>query len=204
MEKFSWWYVMLNVALVGVGAVIAFFEHRLTKDQMGIVMPNMPWTCHGGMWTDLFLVSILMGIMLPYWHHWSSKWIVICLAISLVVTIACHILWATMQPIPGHIVDSSGKGLGKLPVGGWYHVVYMTFSLAVILLFYLATPNPAGSHLLIVSLLLTIFVFPAIMQPGIYVQEIISGEGKVDVAGWVTSIVIWATVWITYYCRTAA
>lgn len=192
----SYLWLVVNFGLVLVGAVIASSEDRFNRWQMG--GHAIPWTAHGGSWADLIIVSLIMGLAMPYWRQWQQEAILTYGIISLVIGLICHIAWSVMQPIPGHIVDPRLSSYLKLPVSGWYHFAYMTFTLAVILLFYLATPHAPR---LAVSILLTIFVVPAILQPGWYVSKVVTGTGRVDAAGWITTVVMWALIWGLGYTR---
>lgn len=187
---------LCNIALCAIGCAIAYREGRLTHEQLG--PDSIPYINHGGMWADWILVTAVAYLAWPYAKDWSTNQIVLCLSASLAVSIIAHLAWASMQTIPGHIIEPSGSDLGKLPIGGWYHLFYMTVSLALVLLFYLCSP---GAPLLTVSVLLTIFVVPAVLQPGWYSAKVDAGVGKIDAAGWSISITMWATIWLVGYYR---
>lgn len=187
---------LLNLVLCALGYAIAYRENRLTHGQLG--PDSIPYINHGGMWADAMLITIVAYLAWPYAKSWSTNEVVICLSASLAISMIAHVAWASMQTIPGHIIEPSGSDLGKLPIGGWYHMFYMTVSLALVLLFYLCSP---GAPRLAVSILLSILVIPAVMQPGWYSAKIVDGIGRVDAAGWTISICMWATIWLVGYHR---
>jgi len=189
-------YALLNVLLVMIGAMIAFVEERFSHDQMGV--KALPWINHGASWADLILISIIVALVMPYHEQWQASSIILYGSICGAIAVAFHVLWALTMPVPSYIVEPSASGFARLPVGGYYHLFYMWAVLTIIVLFYFATP---GVPRLWVSILLTIYLPLAVMQPGYYIYKITEGAGRVDLPARIISIALWAFIWGVGYQR---
>ena len=188
------WLALWNFLFVAAGALIAFLDGRLTHDQMG---PRaIPWINHGGNWADLIIMTIVCGLISPYTANvplTSQKTIII---VSVLVTAIAHAFWAMMQTIPGTVVDPNIPL--RLPLSGWWHTLYMIWILTLILTFFLECP---GAPRFWVCASLTLFIIPAIMQPGWYVYKISEGTGRVGLASWLISAMMFILIWAVGFTR---
>lgn len=187
---------LLNLVFCTAALLIAYGEGRLTHRQLGNF--SIPYVWHGGVWADWTIITAVCYIAGRYANYWNGHDIMVCIAVSAVLSAAMHLAYCHMQPILGHIVDPRFKGLASLTIGGWLHAVYFIWIFSIILLFYLYTP---GAPRLAMSLALTAFVPLAVMQPGWYTAKIVYDTGRLDAAGWVQTIMIWGVVWIVGYGR---
>ena len=123
---------------------------------------------HGGMWSDLIFMSVVVGLVFPYLA--TSRGVVFSsLLTALIATIIAHIYWAASMRsdgTTGHMfhVHQTGTWYLDLSWAGWMHVFVMTMLLTVMLL-YVVSSLPAKS-VVAVSLLLTTHLFLAMVQPG--------------------------------------
>jgi len=183
-----------NVLAVLIGSLIALFEGRFDHAQMG--PKALPWLNHGGTWADLVLVSIIMALVMSYWSQWKSEDIVKYGIICGLISVAFHLMWAKTMPIASHIVEPK---VFSQPVGFYYHLLYTWVVLTPIVLFYFATPPGASKFW--VSLLLTIYLPVAVMQPGWYVNKVVHGQGKIDLMAWAVTGVVLVLIWGVGYRR---
>lgn len=196
MISFDFMTAAVNFILVGLGAVIANTDGRLTFEQMG--PKSLPWIAHGGVWADLLILTPVIGLAMAKAGTWPAKGVIINLIVCIVVTILCHVMWAKAQPLPGHIVEPINGGQVVM-MGGYYHAVYMAVVMWIIVNYFTLTP----SINLWVPVLMTIFVIPSTLQPGWMVNKILHGRGSIDAVGWIVSAVIWCAIWGTTIVRNA-
>ncbi|MFA6410439.1 MAG: hypothetical protein WCW26_02570 [Candidatus Buchananbacteria bacterium] len=187
---------ILNVIVVLFSGAIAYWEGRLTHKQLG--KKSIPWWCHGGVWADLLLLTPVIYYLAPLGKEWPIFSILYYGATSIIVTAACHVVYALTQPIPGHVVEPTSSGLGKFPFGGCWHFGYATIILALILLFYLQ-PSAMDKPALQVSILLTAYTPLAVIQPGWYIHKIVEEKGYLDLQGFLVSALLVGAVWYGYF-----
>ena len=123
---------------------------------------------HGGMWGDLIIMSVVTGLVFP--NLISNQ---ICmfsaLFVALAVAIIAHVFWAKgmqSEAVTGHMFPShkTGKWYLDMSGAGWMHVLVTTMLLSIIFMY---AVSPMSNYVIdTVSLLLTIHVFIATMQPG--------------------------------------
>lgn len=163
--KFSLAAFIGTVAVVVISGVASFMEGTLTRKNV-----TMGFLNHGGMWGDLIIMSVVTGFVFPYLVR-SRIYALSALFIAFTVTVIAHILWAKwMQSdaITGHMFPTheTGKWYLDMSGAGWMHVVVMTALLTVVLIY--AVSSVPVNVLFAVSLLLTVHVFLATVQPGWY------------------------------------
>lgn len=128
---------------------------------------RMGFASHWGMWSDLVLLPIVVGLILPVINPSPIAAGAACAAAG-TITIVAHKIWADWfraAAITGHLFrNQSGRLMRDLSVAGWLHVAVMTGVLAVALL-YAVTPCP-WRVTWIVSVLLTVHVVVSAVQPG--------------------------------------
>lgn len=177
---------LVNAILVLFEGIIAMHEGYMSHTQMG--EKSLPWLNHGGSWADLIIISIVIAMIIPYRLRWKRRDIILCGILSAIITIACHVWWAISMPISSHIINISGQWFSKLTIGGYYHLVYMWIVLAIIILYYFATPSAPKKA---VSIWLGIYVVPAIIQPSYYIYEI---TGVDNLLTWPTAVIVWILI----------
>lgn len=190
-------FAILNVILVTIGGAIAFAEGRFNHIQMGA--QALPWFNHGGNYADLIAISFVCVVAGKYVSDWSERQVVNAVLVSVVLSMAIHVAYYFIQPIPGHIIDSRYEDLARIPWGGWYHAMYTAWAFSIVLLFFFASP---GADRFWVCLVLSVVFVPlAIWQPGWYNAKIVDGKGVIDMLGWIQAIAAWALIWLVGYWR---
>lgn len=146
--------VLIAELLVAAGAAAAykdkFFFVRQMKERG--FEKGFPFVIHGAMWSDLFIISPLVGFLVAaYASQWSVESWVIAGVAGMLVSLALHFFVYLKGTLPG----SHGYN-GNLTTAGWIHVVYTALALQIIALFYFATTSIDHTHLLITSILLAL------------------------------------------------
>jgi hypothetical protein len=163
--KFSLTAFIVTVAAVVVSGVISFMEGNFTSKNV-----TMGFVNHGGMWGDLIIMSVVTGLVFPYLIK-NQICMFSALFLALTVAIIAHIFWAKgmqSEAVTGHMFPSHKTGKWYLDIcgAGWMHVLVTTMLLAVIFI-YAISPLPKNV-IIATSLLLTIHVVIASVQPGWY------------------------------------
>ncbi len=115
-------------------------------------------------------MSVTTGLVYP--HLLKSRMCVLSsLTIAFVVTIIAHVLWARNGRLGGiteHIFPTHEAGVwyADISIAGWMHVGVMALLLTVLMMY--AVSTLPVKVVITVSLLLTIHVFLANLQPGWY------------------------------------
>jgi hypothetical protein len=170
------------VAAVVVSAAIAWREGHLTRHH-GLAMGFLD---HGGMWSDLVLLSMANAVIVP--HLTFGRWIPFALLVATVASVWVHLHWyhppasinssddmgleqGRVSPTPGfgesgdHMWPSHTQGLWwrDLAWAGWAHVVYVIGELTLLIGFLL---HPAPEDVvLLVAAIFTIHVPIGLLQP---------------------------------------
>lgn len=145
--------------------MISFVEGTFTNRKV-----KMGFFNHGGMWSDLIVMSTMAGFASPYFKS-SLILILISVVAALVITVIAHIQWADWfraEGITGHIFPAheSGKWCSDISTAGWMHVFVMTTLLAASFMYAL---SPAPMHVVVtVAGLLTMHVVIGTIQPSWY------------------------------------
>jgi hypothetical protein len=154
-----------TIALVIVSGIISSIEGTLTAKRV-----TMGFLNHGGMWGDFLIMSTVAGLVTPHLAK-QERVIVLAFVAAFVIAIFLHASWAKAmadEGVSGHMFPNHKTGKWYLDISGagWAHVLVMTGLLAMVFL-YAASPVPTGV-IIIVSLLLTIHILIAAVQPGWY------------------------------------
>jgi hypothetical protein len=131
----------------------------------------MGFADHGGMWSDLVLLSIANAVIVP--HLTIDWWIAGALIVSTVASAWVHGHWYHPQPSdvdaplprgdhmwPSH---ASGSWARDLSLAGWAHVAYVAAELSLLVGF-LLHPIP-DDVVLLVAAIFTIHVPIGLLQP---------------------------------------
>lgn len=176
---FSWLAFAIVVLLVLVSGMCAYADEQFFSQSEGLRRKSlrkfgpitMGFINHGGMWGDLLLMSVVVGMVTPYvWDEHRTLRLILAL-LALGITILAHVLWAqyfrtagiTGHMWPDHIFRSWWLDMST---SGYLHVAIMTWFLTTIFL-YIAYPVSSAT-VWWVSGLLTVHVFLGTVQPGWY------------------------------------
>ncbi|MHB1770019.1 MAG: hypothetical protein ACYCPH_02990 [Minisyncoccota bacterium] len=136
-------YVFYGVLIIAEAMILlqALFAHRdgfLTPRQMVLVAgvdEGLPFSAHGAMWGDAFLISPLVAAIVARWSaEWSEQAILMSVTIGIIASLVMHDGYKK-SPFPEAHVRS-----GHLTATGRVHAVYMAAVIAVLLLYYFDTP----------------------------------------------------------------
>jgi hypothetical protein len=185
-----------NIILVLVGAAIAGFEHRLSKRQMGYF--SVPWLVHGGMWSDLIIVSGIAYLIGSYLGEITTTVWVMCIVAGLAISVLMHLAYCQWCDLPGHIVEPERIGIRKLTVGGWYHLAYFTVVLGTLSAYFIDT----SANKFWVAVLLICFIPVAVWQPGWYAHKLTAGRGHIDANGWLQGLVMIVVICTAFWVFT--
>ena len=163
--KFSFPAFLTIVLAVSISGIASFLEGTFTNKKV-----TMGFLNHGGMWSDLIVLSAVTGLVFPYLLR-SQLYIFLSLTIAMIITVIAHIQWAKWMQndaITGHVFPTHKTGIWYLDmsVAGWLHVAVMTALLAILLM-YAISPLPK-KVILVVSILLTLHIFLGMVQPSWY------------------------------------
>ncbi|MCX6927749.1 MAG: hypothetical protein NT154_31740 [Verrucomicrobia bacterium] len=163
--KFSFPAFLVTAATVVVSAIASLMEGTFTSKKV-----TMGFVNHGGMWSDLAIMSMVAGLCFP--HFLRNKYLgVLSLCVACITTVIAHVKWAEgfkADGITGHMFPTHHTGVWyrDMSLAGWSHVGVMVLLLAGVIM-YAASPTPPGV-VVIVSLLLTVHIFIGCVQPGWY------------------------------------
>ncbi len=139
------WNVGLFVTVVGavLMGLIAALEGNFTVGQQkrrGIT-DGLPVTRHFALWSDLFVLPFVVGIMWQYRAEWTWGEIGFMFMICSAGCGAMHIEWmrnaTTQECLLSH---------DRLTWCGWVHVFYMMFVVTLVPLFYFFTPPAVNQN----------------------------------------------------------
>lgn len=158
------WPVFLLVlaggfALIALQWVAAYLDCFLTKkDLLSRRVEGWSLTSHGGMWADIFIISLMVAYVVSnYEFLYFSKW-------GLLVLTATILIWLVL----GHIYQEMGKSTpeaythdGKTTLAGWIHLLFAVIATWILAMVYLGLTVPKVSYvdLLGISTVLTPFFY---------------------------------------------
>ena len=116
---------------------------------------GLPWIAHGGAsWGDFILVTPVTVVMFycysnqwSFYEHWKY------MLITTIVTLGFHLLWAYLNKLPDCLAWA-----GRVTRAGWVHFVYMSATLAIVVLFYFHTTNINPTFLILVSVIIGLHI----------------------------------------------
>ena len=193
-----------SALLVVLGGYLAHKDGFLTVRQMQAKgFPHgLPFLMHGAMWSDLILLSPLFGVITGFHaENWSpSSWLVAVL-FGIAVSLLIHYLVFLKGSMPG----SHGYN-GKLTATGWVHVCYMALALAMLSLFYFATPGVDSGMAFVVSVVLGLHIFVgfgyqallSLLAPSWFPENPYKSPGL-----WIALILLWTLIYWCYRVSTA-
>jgi hypothetical protein len=135
---------------------------------------GMGFLQHGGMWSDLLLLPIANGAIVPYLPALTRRRIAFVLAIlaaSALLTIRMHVFWMDVgwdQRSSGFMFTQDRAAIwsrGMVPAG-WLHLAYMTLEVTLLSVYALC-PMPRWVTVTVTTVL-TLHIPVAIIQPGWY------------------------------------
>lgn len=202
---FSLGAFLVSILAVFAMAVVAYLEGNLTSTQMirrGMdrahddprrqqLIRGLPFLRHTGLLSDFFVLSPVMGLAAMYADQWPLADVWTFFLISAVITVILHAVWSKMTTVQEHIL---GPGL-TFTLSGIAHVLYMTMTLTVILLFYLKTANVNPNAAIIVSGLMTVHIFLANALVGKM------KSGHFDEPGMAFSVILIIVVWVVHFVQ---
>ena len=156
--KFGIFVTFVSMSMVLWQVLLAWRDGFFTPAQMRRrgVEKGMPISAHGGMWTDFFFLSPILGLICgSYAGTWSGQSKLIAFSIGIVLSWIMHMFYKTSLVLEAHVRHGKLMGPGKV------HWFYMSGALGVLILFYFFTPNPDPTHvkwitaLLIMHLIIT-------------------------------------------------
>jgi hypothetical protein len=178
----SWPAWLISVAAVVLSGAIAWSERQWTK-RPGLAMG---FVNHGGMWSDLLLLSMANAVIVP--HLTVGWWLAPALLLAAAASLGVHRHWyhpaSSGVECPGsresaartavaadsasggdHMWPSHTQGVWwqDLSCAGWAHVVYVIGELTLLIGF-LLHPAPAPV-VLFVAAIFTIHVPIGLLQP---------------------------------------
>lgn len=164
---------MVSLAAVVISGVIAFAE-GLWRRRPGL---GMGFANHGGMWSDLVLLSLANAVIVP--HLTAGAWIGGAGAVGVAASLWVHRHWYQrgsgtetrgdhMWPARRH-----GTWARDLSWAGWAHVLYVAAELALLVGFVLH-PAPAAAVLFVAGIF-TVHVPIGLLQPRWFVSGDIPG-----------------------------
>ncbi len=161
--NFSFAAFLATIVAVIICGIASLIEGTLTNKKVTI-----GFLTHGGMWSDLIVMSIVNGLCFP--HFVKNKYVIMfSLSMACIITVIAHAKWADYfrtNGITGHMFPTHQDGVWyrDISTSGWGHIGVMVLLLASTIM-YTVSPTPPGV-VFTVSLLLTLHVFVGTVQPG--------------------------------------
>jgi hypothetical protein len=155
----SWTAWAISAAAVIVSGALAWVEGNW-RQRPGL---DMGFSNHGGMWSDLVLLSMANAVIVP--HLSIGWWLAAAVALSTFAAILVHEHWyrpegATDHMWPAHAHRSWWRDLSW---AGWAHVLYVIGELTLLAGFALHTVPSDG--VLLVAAIFTVHVPIGLLQP---------------------------------------
>jgi hypothetical protein len=169
--EWNWPTWLISVSAVFVSGVLAWSEGNWRRHhELGMGFAN-----HGGMWSDLVLLSMANAVIVP--HLTIDWWIAGALIVAAIASVWTHIHWYRPLSPAGdetdvvtrsrgdHMWPSHGRGSWwrDLSWAGWAHVLYVTCELTLLIGFALHDAPPDA--VLLVAAIFTIHVPIGLLQP---------------------------------------
>ncbi|MFA6512395.1 MAG: hypothetical protein WCV86_04715 [Patescibacteria group bacterium] len=184
------WLTTLGVfTFVVLEGIVSWIEGTLTKNSRR--KPGISFLAHSAMWSDAFLLSVILGLILP---HLVYPWwgVVIGLLLGSVASVALHRAWGS-SGATGHMWHShaSRHWLRDMSIAGWMHFLFTIFALAIMYL-YVASPVPSHAAWLI-GAILVVFVPAASLVPTMVLTRGKPGKNEWKIAGLMWGMVLLVT-----------
>jgi hypothetical protein len=157
--EWSWSAFAISAAAVVVSGALAWAQGNWTK-RPGLAMG---FANHGGMWSDLVLLSMANAVIVP--HLQAGWWLAAALAASAVASVVVHRHWYSPEGAGDHMWPGHAHGMWwrDLSWAGWAHVLYVIGELTLLIGFALH-PAPADA-VLFVGAIFTVHVPIGLLQP---------------------------------------
>jgi hypothetical protein len=163
----SWPAWVASVVAVAISGALAWLEGNWKK-RPGLAMG---FANHGGMWSDLVLLSLANAVIVP--HLTLGWWLIGALTLSAIASVSVHIHWYGDRPVPADVGAKGsnhmwprrthGTWWGDLSWSGWAHVFYVIGELALLAGFLIH--DVADTVILVVAIVFTIHVPIGLLQP---------------------------------------
>lgn len=165
---------MVSVLSVVASAAIAWAEGNWTRRaELGMGFAN-----HGGMWSDLVLLSLANAVIVP--HLAAGVWIVVAGILASAAAVAVHAHWyhPTVETRGDHMWPTHTRRVWwrDLSWAGWAHVLYVAGELTLLAGF-LIHPMPEAV-VLFVLIVLTLHVPIGLLQPRYFLTGHIATVGE--------------------------
>lgn len=163
--KFSIAAFVATVLAVMISGVVSILDGTFTNQRV-----TMGFLNHGGMWGDLLIMSVAVGFVAPGIKT-SRTCFLASLLSALAITVFAHAQWARLflkDGVTGHMFPTHMTGVWYLDMSGpgWMHVAVMAGLLTSMIMYASSPVTP--QVVLIVSILVTVHVCLATLQPGWY------------------------------------
>jgi hypothetical protein len=166
-----WIMMIVNTLVIAIIGFLAYLDDFLTPAEAwaaGYQMPVTPFLAHGGMWSDLFLLSFVLATIIgSYSDQWEFKGIPLALVIGFGASIEMHGMYRRMSyKVPNFLAHN-----GRVPPAGLIHMLYMGCVLSILILFYSSTPHVSPADAIWISTALALHIAIGIIQPAWYVGD---------------------------------
>lgn len=174
--EWSWTAWAISAVAVLTSGAVAWAEGNWTRRQ-GLAMG---FANHGGMWSDLVLLSMANAVIVP--HLSVGWWLAPALLVATIASLWVHVYWYSPRrrleemPLPAgssHLLRDGGDHMWPwhthgtwardLSWAGWAHVLYVIGELTLLIGF-LLHPVPAAAVVLVTAIF-TIHVPIGLLQP---------------------------------------
>jgi hypothetical protein len=147
------------MAAVVVSGAIAWVEGNW-RARPGLAMG---FANHGGMWSDLLLLSMANAAIVP--HLRLGGWVVGAMALATMASVWVHAWWYQRGGGGDHVwpAHSHGSWWRDLSWSGWAHVIYVVVELTLLAGFVLHAAPP--DVVIFVAAIFTIHVPIGLLQP---------------------------------------
>lgn len=185
--------------MLALAAFLAYVDGYWNKFQVALYHSGrgLPFTGHAMMFMDSLLISPMIAwIVAKHSSRWKLWQCLACFATSLVLSGFMHFV--------SYANDAKRKPTfvhhnGRLTPSGWVHFLYMAGAMAVILLFYFASPTTV-KQAAVISILLGIHVAVVTIQPAYHLglKEMFNPEAvRIIVVSWIGLGVLFGKIVLT-------
>jgi hypothetical protein len=157
--EWSWPAYVVSVAAVLGSAALAWAEGNWkTRPSLG-----MGFADHGGMWSDLVLLSMANAVIVP--HLTWGRWVATALAVSAIASTVVHKYWYSPNGAGDHMwpTHATGSWARDLSWAGWAHVLYVVGELTILAGFALHTVPP--DVVILIAAIFTLHLPIGLLQP---------------------------------------
>lgn len=144
--------------MMGLGALLAYFDKWLTIDQMLAqnIYQGLPWWNHGGMRGDLVLMNPLaIYAYSKYRGEWNWR---VFAAIALICFLASMFGEGKAAQIQQWIPQSHWHDGRRTPTG-WVHIIYAAPVFATIAMLFFCSPSAGWKTLAVASAIITFHIW---------------------------------------------